>query len=258
MWHAMTIINNSFGFIFVHIPKCGGTSVSMALSCLTQFNDVEIGGTPLGQTIEKAYRTRFGIGKHSTAIEIRNVVGQSLWARYYTFGVVRNPYRRAISAYTFLKTHEKDYPAMMKFSDFNAWIQSEEWNGSGPDGLNLPQRRWLTDASRGRLVDQVFRLEDIITDIEPLVRWLGVSEYQKTKIKLRKDNPSHIRVALNTIEDRTIDLIRTRYEEDFALFGYPRNFQSPSLPQPPSGQTLTEESRHEPDTAPGREEHRHV
>jgi hypothetical protein len=232
----MTIINNTFGFIFVHIPKCGGTSVSIALSRLAQFNDIELGGTPYGQTIDRPYRSRFGIHKHSTAAEIRNVVGRSLWGRYYTlwgryytFGLVRNPYRRAISAYTFLKTHEKNYQFMAKFQDLNAWVQSESWGEAGPDNINLPQHRWLTDASRVQMIDEVFHLEDVITDLKPLLRRLRLNDYQTEHIRLCKDNPSQVRIDPDTIEDRTIDLIRSRYEADFTLFGYSTHFRTLGL-----------------------------
>jgi hypothetical protein len=236
MWHDnaeaecwMAIINNTFGFIFVHIPKCGGTSISMALSGLSQFNDIELGGTVYGQAIDRAYQARFGIGKHSTANQIRNVIGHPLWVRYYSFALVRNPYQRVISTYRFLKAREQDFRVMMKFHDFNEWVQSEEWKGGGPDGVNHSQRRWLTDASRAQLVSEIFRLEDIVTDLQPLLRRLGLNDYQRTQIRLRRENPSSVRVDPNTIENRTIGLIRTRYEEDFALLGYPTDFPTAGL-----------------------------
>jgi hypothetical protein len=227
--NSMTIINNTFGFIFVHIPKCGGTSVSMALSDLSQFNDIELGGTAYGQAINRAYHTRFGIGKHSTANEIRSVIGHSLWARYYSFALVRNPYQRAISSYCFFKDREQDYQIMTTFRNFNEYVQSEEWKGGGPDGLNLTQRRWLTDASRAQLVNEIFRLEDIIADSEPLLRRLGLNDYRKAQIRFGKANSSGVRVDPNTIENRTIDLLRARYEEDFALLRYPTDFPTAGL-----------------------------
>jgi hypothetical protein len=225
----MTIVNNTFGFIFVHIPKCGGTSISMALSGLSQFNDIELGGTAYGQAINRAYHKRFGIGKHSSANDIRNVVGRSVWVRYYSFALVRNPYQRAISTYCFLKDREQDFPIMMKFHNFNEWVQSEEWKGGGPDGVNHSQRRWLTDASGAQLVSEIFRLEDIVTDLQPLLRRLGLNDHQRTQIRLRRDNPSSVRVDRNTIEDRTIGLIRTRHQADFALLGYPTDFSTAAL-----------------------------
>lgn len=228
----MTIINNTYEFIFVHIPKCGGSSVTASLSTLTQYNDIELGATPYGQTIDRPYRTRFGLHKHSTAADIRGVVGRPLWSRYYTFGVVRNPYRRAISAYTYLKTYEQNYELIKQFPDFNAWVQSAAWQQAGPDGLNMPQHRWLRDGVSAQMVDEVFRLEDLVTDMQPLLRQLRLNEHQMTRIKLGKNNPSRVKVAPETIEDRTIELIRTRYELDFKLYGYSVNF--PRAASPPN------------------------
>src|SRR5277367_3572186 len=114
----MTMINGTFGFVFIHIPKCGGTSMTYALSHLTQYNDLEIGGTEFGQIVNALYHRRFGLWKHSFAHEIRSVIGQPLWARYYKFAVVRNPYARAISTYRHLKHRAAEKPFISQFQDF--------------------------------------------------------------------------------------------------------------------------------------------
>ena len=47
----MAIINQSKKFIFVHVPKAAGTSVTSAFSKYTSYQDLEIGGAKFGESI---------------------------------------------------------------------------------------------------------------------------------------------------------------------------------------------------------------
>ena len=74
------IISNSHRFIFVHVLKTGGTTVCAALDPFLRWNDVVLGGTEFGERMNGPYRDRFGLRKHSTAQEIRAVVGDATWS----------------------------------------------------------------------------------------------------------------------------------------------------------------------------------
>ena len=73
------IVNHSHKFIFVHVPKAAGTSVSELFSKFSAYSDLEVGGTELGVALQKAYKRRFGLSKHSTAEVIRAIVGEETW-----------------------------------------------------------------------------------------------------------------------------------------------------------------------------------
>ena len=102
----MTIINNSQGFLFVHVPKAAGSSVVNALCEYTRYCDLEIGATAFGEAIQGPYVKRFGLAKHSTAQQLKTLVGDEAWSRYFTFSFVRNPYHRMFSAFRFLRSWE--------------------------------------------------------------------------------------------------------------------------------------------------------
>lgn len=93
------IISNSKKFIHVHIYKCGGTSVSYAIQPYLEWNDFIADGTKYGQDMDAVWGDRYGLGKHSTAKEIRTVVGESVWNEYFTFSFVRDPLSRMTSLY---------------------------------------------------------------------------------------------------------------------------------------------------------------
>jgi Sulfotransferase family len=100
----MTLINHTYGFVFVHVPKNAGTSVTRYLSPLSTYRDLEIGATRLGEEMAPAFRERFGLHKHSTLAEIRDVMGPEAMAGYRTIAVVRDPEDRVRSVYRFLST----------------------------------------------------------------------------------------------------------------------------------------------------------
>lgn len=103
----MTLINHTYSFVFVHVPKNAGTSVAQYLSQLSTYRDQEIGATALGEAVAPRYRERFSLHKHSTLAEIREVIGPDDLARYRTIAVVRDPADRVRSIFAFLRTWSK-------------------------------------------------------------------------------------------------------------------------------------------------------
>ena len=95
------IISNSHRYVYVHLHKCAGTAVERALAPHLAWNDIILGSTPYGEKNQQLEKERFGLHKHSSAAECRNVIGRELWDAYFTFTTVRNPYSRAVSAFTY-------------------------------------------------------------------------------------------------------------------------------------------------------------
>ena len=102
---APMVISNSRQYIFFHIPKCGGTTITHILSEGLRWNDVVIGGTETGEARQGSFRARYGLGKHSLPAEVKAVVGRPLYEQYFKFAFVRDPVYRFISASQFVKHH---------------------------------------------------------------------------------------------------------------------------------------------------------
>src|SRR5258708_2149793 len=98
------IISHSRRFIFVHIHKTGGTSVELALDKFLSWNDLVLGGSPLGEAMNDTYRERYGLDKHSSVAEIDQVCGPQLSSRYTVLATVRHPLNRLCSLYNFVGT----------------------------------------------------------------------------------------------------------------------------------------------------------
>ena len=148
------IVNNAHRFLFIHVPKAAGTSVTRELSRFTTFRDVEVGGTRFGEKIQDTYAARFDLRKHSPAAKIRAKAGPEVWRGYFVFAFVRSPYARAYSLWKFLRRW-KDGPhhALAERLSFEEFISSPEVRDGVVD-IAKPQAHWLSDAE-GRLMDGI-------------------------------------------------------------------------------------------------------
>ncbi len=218
----MAIINNTFGFIFIHVPKAAGTSVTNALSQFTNYCDLEIGGTSFGEKLQPLYRNRFGLYKHIPAWELRGITGNKDWSKFFTFSIVRHPADRLLSIYNFLKqwegTPKELQSKLFEFDSFNAFVLSEVWQRRpGPDNIFFPQSYWLTDKT-GLLVDYVGKLETLDESLTYIQEVIGIKKAKS--LQLSKLNQSKGEKDVTNISDRAKTLINEYYSEDFKIFGY--------------------------------------
>ena len=100
----MTIISNKYKFIFVHLHKCGGTSIERKFNRVMGWNDLVIGSTRLGEKIQDEYKVKFGLHKHNSALEIKNIVSNQIWNEYYSFAIIRHPISLFESFYKWART----------------------------------------------------------------------------------------------------------------------------------------------------------
>jgi len=227
----MAIINNSFKFIFVHVPKAAGTSLTSVLSPYTNYCDLEIGGTHFGEQIQPAYKKRFGLTKHSTASEIHSVVGAVTWSQYFSFAFVRNPFSRCLSTYHFLKKWEglsEDYAKKInQFKDFDEYVLSDTWaESNGPDDIFRPQMHWLKSFSKNEvLVNFVGRVEKINEDMTFILDVINNSKIKKGLVAAPMLNTSEQSSITDIKNKAVIDKIVQKYKIDFDSFGYSANPQ---------------------------------
>ena len=216
------ILNHEHRFLFIHVPKAAGTTITRALSPLTTFRDIEIGGTKYGEALQDLFASRFDLRKHSTAEAIRAKCPGHVWRRFFVFAFVRDPYARAYSVYRFLQRW-KDGPHHGEVSalDFEGFLASDAVV-SGEIEIAKPQAHWLTKGGGMHPgIDFVGRVENFTEDfgfVQSVIHrkpmpWTGQ----------RHDNVStrsgEWRAAM-TAEAR--ERVEQLYAKDFELFDYPR------------------------------------
>jgi hypothetical protein len=136
-------------FIFVHINKTAGSS------------------------IEEALGLRF---RHRTARQIIEEIGGGKWRECFTFAVVRNPWDRVVSHYSYrVQTNQTGLgDGKVGFAD---WVR-ESYSLRNPEFhdkpmMFMPQVDWISDAEGRILVNFVARFENLQADFDSVCKRIG-------------------------------------------------------------------------------------
>jgi len=217
----MTIVNRTHRFIFIHIPKTGGTSVKEHLRHYLKEADAHIDrpvdaarlGTPNGGVLKK----------HSSATEVCKALGRAEFDSFFKFCVVRNPFIRTISLFRFLKFNFRSWPRadlMENINTLEEFVSSPIFSSTGPGGIVSPQLHWLTDQSGASCVDFIARVERIEEDFSKIKTRLALPPSGKPLLRrnVSKGDPDELAAELTS--GSIVDVIRNRYACDFSSFGY--------------------------------------
>ncbi len=169
------IISHGRQYIFVHIPKTGGTAMALALEARAKADDIMIGDTPKAVKRRgrvKGVETAGRLWKHSTLADAEGLITRSDMADLYTFTLVRNPWDRLVSYYHWLREQTFAHEAVAlaqsnTFSEFlNAPLTTSTFKAN-------PYSSYMTDGAGVEHADHYIRLEHLVEDLEPLSKHLG-------------------------------------------------------------------------------------
>jgi len=188
--------------IFVHVPKCGGTSFKAALAA-AQYS-IEARG--LANGFDRC---------HLTLEQIQSWC-PILWRKMndvetLSVAIVRNPYDRIISAY---KWYLKHYD----FLSFESYLYATELLAEWDCRLvhAVPQHKFIY-LNGGQVVSLVIKLETIQRDISRISNALSLRGIDLENIPTL--NASDQCPAIDNIVAHR-ELILKQYAKDFELFGY--------------------------------------
>ncbi|MBW6418355.1 sulfotransferase family 2 domain-containing protein [Celeribacter sp. PS-C1] len=168
------IISPGRRYIFVHIPKTGGTALAQALESRAMADDILIGDTP--KAVKRRGRVK-GLSaagrlwKHSGLADIEGVVAREDFADHFIFTLVRNPWDRFVSYYHWLGAQRFEHPAvaLAKASQFSEFLNAPET----VKGLSVPARAYMCDGAGRERANLYVRLEALDEDLAPLWDHLG-------------------------------------------------------------------------------------
>jgi hypothetical protein len=101
----MTIISYNHRLIYIHIPKCGGSSVEIEFERGIRWGDFVVGSTRAGEILHAAvFLPLYGIYKHNTAAELKRIIGDEAFSGFELVTTVRDPLTIVESYYKFSKT----------------------------------------------------------------------------------------------------------------------------------------------------------
>ena len=191
------MISHTHKFIFIHIPKTGGTSIEKVLSRYQTNNESRV-HIPLGYYDNSLYRD------------------------YYKFVFVRNPWEKLVSQYFFtqkLKEKRGLPPYNKSFKEFILEI-----TGWSKEFVNLKnykpwkspwQLPWIYDNSNNVAIDFIGRFENLQQDFDHIT-----SELNIPKKKLPRKNKSKHKHYTEYYDDETRQIVAEKYAKDIEYFGY--------------------------------------
>lgn len=204
------MISHKYKCIFVHIPKCGGSSIESVL-WPGERTEADLW---MGFTSKYGNQYQSGGLQHLFATNIVKAVGEDIYESYYKFSFIRNPWDRAVSQYSYMTERDdlREYIGMPEKCSFKKYLdlithkEHVQW---------APQYKFITDGNGELIVDFVGRLETIWRDFGVVANRIGLERYT-----LPHANKSARRATNSYYDEESIEMVRYFYARDIALFGY--------------------------------------
>lgn len=204
------LISDSKQFVFVHVPKTGGSSLQRLLKphCLEKNpNRLYSLLRPLG--LPRDYR-RFRFLTHGPLVTAERVMPAAVFRSYFKFAFVRNPWARLVSEYNALmgKPHHRRYRRVAGLGGFAQYLVRE-----APRRVGM-QSDLLID-STGRIgVDFVGRFETLADHIQQVCDRLSIP------CALPHVNRSAPVDYRSYYDDDTREYVRKHWARDVEAFGF--------------------------------------
>ena len=211
------LISHRHRFIFIHVPKNAGLSITAALepfadkperrSQLRRFLSL----LPVQEDPRKAF-----FRWHTTAAQLKRKLPADVFEGYLKFAVVRNPYDRAVSYYHYLvqnaEHHRHDKIRGMSFRDYLEYDADRIARGRSQTQLSC-----VADETGHVLVDRILHFENLETEFAAVCRELGLPIDGLPTVNASRKAEDHSPYADETARA----LVERLYAEDFKSFGYP-------------------------------------
>lgn len=214
------MIGTDPAFVFVHIPRTGGSSIEYTLR---EFSHVPVevlqttaqNGTQTLLT-ELGFQSATGRRwKHLSADDLASAVDGEFWKQAFKFSIVRNPWDRMVSLYEFLGRKELDgtHTSTAGIS-FKEWL-TRRYPQSPPTHLTKrTQWQFLQDSGGSCAMDFVARFETLREDWGEITRRLSITK------PLAHINFSQRRHYGEYYCSETKAIVEEYFEADILKFGY--------------------------------------
>lgn len=211
------IISTGRRYVFVHMPKTGGTSLALALEQRAMKDDILLGDTPKAikrRRRAKSLNAQGRLWKHSTLADIDGVLSTQAIEGMFVFTLVRNPWDRIVSYYHWLRAQSFDHPDVARAQelDFAGFVLH-------PATLRTfyhnPARTYVTMSNGIEKCDAFIRLECFRDDAQCLVDHLG---FELTLPHLNRSDRD--RDYCQYYVAKTREAVARAFAEDIRRFGY--------------------------------------
>jgi hypothetical protein len=211
-------------FIFIHVYRVGGQSISQALAPYSYDPGTRYARVPLLRKLGQSGRIRslrernYG---HIKAKELKAALPPEVFDRFFKFAFVRNPWEWLVSTYHYV-AQRPDNPQHELFRSFGSFEGFLDWriNRNRPD----LQTEFVLSDSGELLVDFVGRFESLAEDMGTVCERLAI------EATLPHKNRSIHGDFREYYTPETRALVADTYRDDIEFFGYSFDAMARSMP----------------------------
>jgi len=192
------LISQSHQFIFLAVPKTGTSSIENAL---------------------KPYRAAItsDFNKHATCSKLQRDLPAEMWAGYFKFAFVRNPYDLMQSWYFYRQRKALANPQHPRHHLYTGDLSFEEFiQGFAKNELMLRQVDFIAPHGKGLQVDTVGKFESLDRDFASICSGLNLSVEPLTKVRSSNNNAD----AKGLWSRASRKVVNDYFLEDFSTFDY--------------------------------------
>lgn len=214
------ILSTGRQYLFIHIPKTGGTALALALEGRAMADDLMLGDTPKARKRRRKLKDSYARGrlwKHATCADLEGLIPDPQMAELFRFTMVRNPWDRVVSYYHWLRVQTFSNPSVslaqtLGFGDFlrHPLIQRSLRENPAP--------HYMTGSDGVERCDLYIRLEHFQTDAQPLFDHLGFDLVLPHVNESARD-----RDWRGYFDDETAQIVRDVSSVEIARFEYSFN-----------------------------------
>ena len=212
------ILSRGRGYLFLHIPKTGGTALTLALEARAMKDDILIGDTPKARARRgrlQGLPAKGRLWKHSTLADLDGLLSPDDLDALFILTLVRNPWDRMVSYYHWLRGQSFGHPAvaLAKAQDFSAFLNHPDTRAAF---AAWPYAAHVTDAQGQERATLFARLEHLDEDLIPFEAHLG---FRLTPLP-RANDSARARDWRPFYSDADAALLGALCARDIARFGY--------------------------------------
>ncbi|WP_421724592.1 sulfotransferase family 2 domain-containing protein [Bauldia sp.] len=214
------IVSHKHKFIFIHLGRTGGRSLTAALAKACGPKDIVT-------RAKGAERNHTGYWRHTKAIEVRDRIGRDRYEEYFKFTIERNPWDKIISRYwSYVGQNRK--PLYKKIPEyvtgkplsFRTWFELRLLQGRtiGFGHYKFPRHYDCYTDDGEIIVDFIGRHENLdehTAEIFDRLK-LKVDVTKRYGTKRHKERRSYT----DLFDQRMNEVVETHFEKDLALLGY--------------------------------------
>ena len=201
--------------IFIHIPKCGGTSIENIIWPDTEQRTER----NLWMGFVSKYHNKYQTGglQHLLARQVLEEVGKDVFDSFYKFVIVRNPWDRIVSQFAYMQMRPDlmDFIGMNQKTEFKHYLdliqkkQHVQW---------MPQTEFILGKDGKLLVDMIGHIENFEEDSLKIFNKLGLYGAKSKVGHAKRSKRKKIDFYYSDLE--AIEMVGQIFSSDIEYFGY--------------------------------------